>query len=104
MRVVRYLLISAARFAAGVIGFFVLLLAIAAAGCLLAVGLTCAMFTLWAVIHLTIYLTMHDRQAGHHALQAILWAAGCFAVLVVLFSIVGDLFRAARAGGSRSPR
>jgi hypothetical protein len=35
---------------------------------------------------LRIYLTMHDRQAGHNALQAILIAAGCFGFFVLTFS------------------
>lgn len=93
MSIIRFVLRSVAVFLAGAVSFFLFLFAIAAVLFLLFVGLTCAVFTLWAAIHYGIYLTMHDHQSGHNALQAILMAAGCFGFIVLTFSTITDFYR-----------
>jgi hypothetical protein len=93
MSIIRFLIRSAAFFFGGMISFFLVLVALAALLCLLFVGLTCAMFTVWAAIHYAIYLSGHDTQAGHRALQAILMAAGCFGFIVLTFSTITDFYR-----------
>jgi hypothetical protein len=93
---IRYLIRAVAMFAVGVVSFFALLIAIAGIICLLAIGFACALFTLWAAVHLFFYLTLHDRAEGGNALQAILIAAGCFAAIVLASSTVTDLFVWAR--------
>ena len=96
MRVIGYLVRPFVVFVFGAASFFLLLLAIACIGLLLSVGLTCALFTAWALVHLAVYLTLHDRSAGHAAVQAILIAAACFGFIVLTFRTTADLFGFAR--------
>lgn len=90
--IIRYLCRVVALFVFGFMSFFGLLIAIAAIMCLLAVGFTCALFTVWAMIHFGFYLAFHDHTEGRNALQAILVAAGCFAGIALTSGIVTDLF------------
>ena len=96
MKVTGYLIRPFVVFMFGAASFFMLLLAIAGIGCLLSLALACALFTAWSVIHLGFYLTLHDRAAGHAALQAIMIAAACFGFIVLTFRSVADLFAFAR--------
>jgi hypothetical protein len=96
MSIIRYLVRAVVMFGVGVASFFALLIAIAGIICLLAVGATCALFTMWAVVHLFFYLVLHDHAEGRNALQAILVAAGCFATIALTAGVVTDLLVWAR--------
>jgi uncharacterized membrane-anchored protein len=96
MSVIRYLVRAVVMFAVGMVSFFALLIAVAGIICLLVIGAACALFTLWAAMHLFFYLALHDRAEGRNAFQAILVAAGCFAIITLASSVVTDLFVWAR--------
>lgn len=96
MKVIGFLIRPFVVFVFGAASFFMLLIAIAGIGCLLSVGLACALFTAWSLVHLAAYLMLHDRAAGHAAMQAILMAAACFGFIVLTFRSAADLFSFAR--------
>ena len=92
MKVIGFVIRPFVVFAFGAASFLMLLFAIACIGLLLLVGLTCALFTAWAFVHLAVYLMLHDRAAGHAAMQAILIAAACFGFIVLTFRSTADLW------------
>ncbi len=96
MMAIRYLARAVVMFAAGVASFFALLVAVGLILCLMTVGAVCAVFTLWAALHLFFYLALHDRVEGRNAMQAILIAAGCFAAISLTSSLVTDFWLWAR--------
>ena len=103
MKIVGYVIRPFVVFAFGAASFLMLLFALACIALLLSVGLACALFTAWALVHLAIYLMLHDRAAGHASVQALTIAAACFGFLVLTFRSTADLFNFARKKSHGKP-